>query len=86
MGENKSKPAQIVHARLPINRDVIDFLQSDPRFFEAIIDRAGWQTGPMLDPAESFLFRRRHEFAIDKQTRGGIAVVSVQAQDLHPKY
>jgi len=31
----------------------------------------------MFDPAKAFLFSRGHEFAIDKQARGGIPMVSV---------
>jgi hypothetical protein len=31
----------------------------------------------MFNPAKTFLFRRGDEFAIDKQTRRGIAVVCV---------
>jgi hypothetical protein len=31
----------------------------------------------MLDPAKALLFRGGDEFAIDKQTRGGIGVIRV---------
>jgi hypothetical protein len=37
----------------------------------------------MFDPPETFLRRRGDEFAIDKQTCSGIAVISVEAEDSH---
>ena len=55
-------------------------------FAQTIIDRLGRQPSPMLDPAKAFLLRGRDQFAIDKQTGGGIAVISVEAEDVHPKY
>ena len=62
---------------MPVDRNMIDIGQFEPAFAQAIIDRARRQTGPMFDPAKALLFRRGDEFAVDKQTRGGIGVVSV---------
>ena len=39
----------------------------------------------MFDPPKTFFFGRGDEFSIDKQTRGGIAVISVEAEDVHWK-
>ena len=85
MRQDKSEPTQIIRARFPIDGDMIDLLQPQPHFFQAVVDRAGRQPGPMLDPAKTFLFRRGHQFAVYKQARGGIAVVCVKAEDFHPK-
>ena len=85
VGQNESEPAQIVGTRFAINGNVIDFLQLEFRFLEAIIDRARRQTCPVVDPAKSFLFRRGNEFAIDKQTGRGIAVISVETKDVQSR-
>ena len=39
----------------------------------------------MFDPPKAFLLRRGDEFTIDKQARSGIAVISVEAEGVHPK-
>ena len=80
-----TKPSrrQIVHARLAIDRDVIDIAKFSRAFAQAVIDRLGRQPGPMLDPAKALLLRGGDEFAIDNQARGGIGVVGVKAQDDH---
>src|SRR5258708_38656818 len=39
----------------------------------------------MFDPPKAFLLRRGDEFAIDKQARSGIAVITVETEDVHPK-
>jgi hypothetical protein len=46
MCQDKSEPAQIVHARLAIDRDVIDFLEPNSCSFQAIIERIGRQPRP----------------------------------------
>src|SRR5205807_6884770 len=85
MGEDESEPAQIVHARFSIDRDVLDLAQRNFSLLQNVIDRVGRQTGPMFDPAKTLLFSRGNQFAIKKQARRRIAVVSVKAQDFHPK-
>jgi hypothetical protein len=39
----------------------------------------------MFDSAKTFLLRCSDEFTIDKQAGGGIAMVSVKAEDFHPR-
>jgi hypothetical protein len=39
----------------------------------------------MFNPAKTLLLRCSDEFAIDKQAGGGIAIVSVKAEDFHSR-
>ena len=85
MGRYKREPPPVVHARFTIDRDVVDVAQRKFALLQNVIDRARWQTGPMFNPSKTFLLRRGNQFAVDKQTRGGIAVICIQSQDFHPK-
>ena len=85
MSHDKTKPPPIVHARLTIDCDVIDVAQRKFALLQNVIDRARRQARPMFDPPKTFLLRRGDEFAINEQTRGGIAVICVETQDFHPK-
>src|SRR5262249_33435181 len=50
------------------------------------IDRARRQSGPMFDPSKTLLLRGRDQFAVDKQARCRIAVISVEADNFHSKF
>ena len=83
MPQNKGEPAPVVHARVAIDRDVIDVLERDAAFAQTVIDRLSGQARPMFDPAKTLFLGRGDELAVLDQTRRGIAVVSVKAEDPH---
>ena len=83
MPQNKGESAQIVHARFPIDRDMVDVPKRDSAFAQTVIDRVRRQAGPMLDPAKTFLLGGSDQLAVLDQTRRGIAVIRVKAEDGH---
>ena len=83
MRQNEMQAPPIVHARLAVDRDMIDIAPAQPAFMQTVIERVGRQPGPMLDPAKTFFLRRGDNFSIDNQTRGGIGVISVETENCH---
>ena len=79
VAQNERKPAPVVRARLSIDRDVIDVLERDASFAQAIVDRVRRQTCPVFDAAKTFLFGGRDEPAVLNQAGGGITVIRIEA-------
>ena len=67
--------------RIAVDGDVIDAVERDAGFIEAIADRGGRESRPMFDAAEALLFRGRDELAVDHDGRGRVGVVRVDAED-----
>ena len=61
MAENENQPAPVIYARFAIDGDVIDVAEATSAFAQAVIDRLGRQSRPMLDPPEAFLLGRGDE-------------------------
>src|SRR5690242_7297800 len=65
--------------------DVIDISQSDTGSFETIANRSNGKSRGIFDAIEALLFDRGHELAIADQCRGGIRVISIDAENVHTK-
>src|SRR5207249_11040745 len=70
-----------MHARLAIDRDVIDVAEVDPGFVEAVADRLGGQAGPMFDATKPLFLGGGNEFAIAHEAGGRVAVIGVNSED-----
>ena len=83
MGCEIGEPAQPVGAPILIDCDMRDIVQPQPRFPQAISDRLGRKSGPVLDAPEALLFSRGQEHAVADERRRGIAVKRVESEDDH---
>ena len=80
MAKNVKKPPPIIHARLAIDRDVLDVAEAHACFTQTELDRFGRQTGPMFDAPEPFLLRCRHQRTIAHQASRRIPVICVKTE------
>jgi hypothetical protein len=70
-------------ARIAIDGDVVQVLDADACFLQAMADRLGGEARPMLDPAKALLFHRRNQLASAEQAGRGVGVVGVNPEDVH---
>jgi hypothetical protein len=66
-----------MRAIILVEPDMIDVEQRQARFDKAIGDGLRWKAGPILEPAEAFLFRGGDQPAVLKESGRRIAVKSV---------
>src|SRR5579863_687025 len=71
-----------VGLRIAIDRDVIDIRHVDLAGRKAVADRLAGKAGPMLNAPEPLLLGRGHKNAVANETRCGIAVPGVNAEDV----
>ena len=64
MPQDKGEPAPVIHAGLPIDRDMLDVPKRDTAFAQTVIDRVRWQASPMLDPAKTLLLGGGDQLAV----------------------
>ena len=81
--EAKFHPLAKRNTRPPIDCDMIDAAQSEPRLAQAVVDRAGRQARPMFDSPKTFLFRRGNNFSIHDQARSGIGIIRIKPENRH---
>ena len=62
---------------------MVDVIEIDTRFVEAVADGDRGKSRPMFDPPESLLLGCRDELAVDENACGGVSVVRVDAEDDH---
>src|SRR5262249_43936369 len=70
-----------VRPRVLVDGDMVQVFEADACLAQAIADGLGRETSPMLDPTKALLLRGSDDFAVSNDTRGGVAVESVDAED-----
>ena len=73
-----------VRARIAGDGEEIDVGGRDAAEREARGERVVRKSGAMLDAPKALLFDRRHETAVADEDGGDVAVVGVEADDVHP--
>src|SRR4051794_38223563 len=63
-GRHKGHAPEVVYSRLAVDRDMIDLANVQARLAQTVVDRFRRQACPMLDPPETFFFRRGDEFPV----------------------
>jgi hypothetical protein len=86
MGDEELQTAQVVDARLAIDRDVLDIGHANAAGLETVLDGLGWQAGPVLDATEPLFLGGRDELAVLEQARRRVAVVGVKSQNDHCEF
>ena len=62
---------------------MLNLVQAYPGRGEAISYRLGREPGPVLNPAETFLFNRTNQFTVPHQAGGRITMIGIEAQNNH---
>ena len=57
--------------------------RSEVSSFEARLNRERRESGPVLDSVQPLFLERERKVAVDEQRRRGVAVESIEAQDVH---
>src|SRR5439155_26128884 len=83
LSEDEFRALEQPRIRIAVDSDVIDVVQIDARFVEAVADSDRRKASPVFDAPEAFLLGRRDKFAVDEDGGGGVGVVSVDAEDDH---
>jgi len=72
-----------VSGRIARDADVVDFFESNDRFFETVTNRLHGETRAVFDAIEAFLFYRGDQSAVFDDCRRSIAVVRVDSENVH---
>ena len=70
-----------VRAGVLVDRHAVHIGEAGIRGTQAIADGFGWKTRPVLDAPKPLFLRRGDKLAVAEQAGGGIAVISVDAED-----
>lgn len=82
-GQSKDRSPDNLGTRITRDRNVIEVLGSDVGLVQAVSDCVDWKRGVVLDSGEALFFDGRHERAIHHDRGRSIAVIRVDAQDIH---
>ena len=82
-GQNEFRALKKARVRIAVDRDVVDVIEIDTRFVEAVADGNRRKSRPMFDPPETFLLCSADELAVDENAGGGVRVVRVDAENDH---
>ena len=81
LGKSEQRLLEKVGLRISVDGDVIDLVKRNSPPGEAVAHSLRWQTGPMLDPPEPFLFGRRDQFAVANQASCRVGMIGVKTKD-----
>ena len=62
---------------------MVEVVDRDARFVQAVADGFGGEAGPVLDAAKPFFLRRGDDLAVAQEAGGGVGVEAVEAEDEH---
>jgi len=65
------------------NADVLDFLNPNSGRAQAILNRLSGKSGAVLDAIETLFFGGRDQLAVFDERGGCIAVICIDAEDVH---
>src|SRR5439155_8327558 len=83
MAQNKGRLSKQVGPGVSTNSDRVDVFAFDSANLETATDGDGWESGEVLHAAESLFLQRGDQLAIADEDGGGIAVIDVNAEDVH---
>ena len=72
-----------VRRRIARDADMVHVLEPHARFSQTVTNRLLGETGAMLDAIETLFFRRGDQSAVFDDCRCSIAVIRVDAEDVH---
>ena len=81
--QNVGDLAKEVGPTVLIDGDVVDLRERELGLAQAIGDGLRGKPGPVLDPAEALLLRRRNEHPVAHEGGGGVSVKGVEPEDDH---
>src|SRR5580692_339507 len=71
---------------VPRHGHVVDILQSEPRFFQAITNRLCREAGGVLNAVEAFFFDGSHKAASRDNGCRRVAVIGIYAKNVHREW
>jgi len=83
LGQDEFRALEEPRVRIAVDGDVVDVVQIDARFIEAVADGDRWEAGPVFDAAEAFFLGCRDEFPVHDDGRRGVGVMGVDSEDDH---
>src|ERR1039458_3805339 len=69
--------------RLFVEHYIVDLVQSDTAFREAVADCMHWEARVLLLARETFFLRRRHDTAVEKKRGSAVVVKGGDAENSH---
>jgi hypothetical protein len=69
--------------RIAVDGEVVDVIDVHTSLIEAVANRRGRESRPVLDAAEALLLRGGDELAVDDDAGGSVRVVGVDSNDNH---
>src|SRR5262249_57277494 len=69
--------------RIATDSDLADVSTADAGGFETALNRLHWKAGAVFDAAEALLFQGGDDLAVAQKNGRDVAVIGVDAQDVH---